>query len=148
MLTTTFRPVVGRWTPLVSSGLKTRLIGCPMLVQLFPSCWLLIIVPISMRLLIIQVSDCALATCRSRYGSKARVNYTLPHGLWWVKACHIMPVADSICNTFYAFRNRGERYSPEEGLEGLKPLAENVVYTVAEGNNANDEKKNQLRTGR
>jgi hypothetical protein len=31
--------------------------------------------------------------------------------------------------------------SPEEGLGGVKPLAENSVYTVAEGNNANDKKK-------
>jgi len=31
--------------------------------------------------------------------------------------------------------------SPEEGSGGVKPLAENSVYTVAEGNNANDKKK-------
>src|ERR1039458_1136567 len=37
--------------------------------------------------------------------------------------------------------------SPEEGLGGVKPLAENSVYTVAEGNNANDKKKNRKEPG-
>jgi hypothetical protein len=31
--------------------------------------------------------------------------------------------------------------SPEEGSGGVKPLTEIVVYTVAEGNNANDKRK-------
>jgi hypothetical protein len=31
--------------------------------------------------------------------------------------------------------------SPEEGWRGVKPLAGNAVYTVAEGKNANDKKK-------
>jgi hypothetical protein len=40
-------------------------------------------------------------------------------------------------------------YSPEEGSGGVKPLAGNVVYTVAEGNNANDKKKKiRKETGR
>jgi hypothetical protein len=33
--------------------------------------------------------------------------------------------------------------SPEEGSGGVKPLAENSVYTVAEGKNANDKKNNK-----